>query len=246
MFKKRGRRVFKRNGRGRHMPLRKAQAKAVRHIASRVVNRRIETKRIQYTNSFVSSNGITGTGYIVDLVTSLNAAAGLAQGTQENERVGDVIHCRGIRLRMSIANHPYNSDTTYQQLKNKIGVRIMVVGTKDATATRGDILENDSFPAIQAPDTDKVKVLYDRFRYLHTEYTGALAGSNSMQTFFDHSIWVPGAKIGWRGKLQFVDNSATDLKGYRYYLAIFPSAPNDGAAECCSIIWNGMFYFKDA
>jgi len=120
-----------------------------------------------------------------------------------------------------------------------------VFATKDSSPTRTTLMDNNSFSFVQTLDTEQNKIMYDRTVALHTTQNVIITPSTYSTHRIVH-IWIPGNKIGYKGKLQFVDNSATALKGFSPWLAVFAGTQNDSGASACSLMWNGKFYFKDA
>jgi len=238
------RRRYRRRGGRRTMS--KPLYKAVRRIANKVVSRRVETKQILYSPSFVSQNGLNNAGVFWNLISTLNGSAGLAQGTSESTRIGDHIGCRGISLRLFLANTPFDGNQPYQIYHNKISIRVVIFSTKDTTVNRASLMDNSAFSFVQTLDTQQNRIIYDRTHYLHTTLNAGLVTNISYSTHKLVKIWIPGVKLGYRGDLQFVDNSATALKGFVPYMAIFAGNQNDGDASAASVMWNGKFYFKDA
>lgn len=216
----------------------RTQVKAIGRIAQKRINRKIETKSAPYSSSFVN-NLANSNGLFYDLISRLNTATGLPQGTAENQRVGDKVTVRGIKLRLCLTN--MYADSPIQGSTEKISVRVIIFGTKDTSPTKGSLLRANSFALVQEVDTDENRVIYDRIHSVHV--TSTLAGT---WTHTNVKIWVPGTKIGRKGVLQFQDNSATAVKGYNYYMAIIPAYPGDGGLDRIDVLWNGVFYFKDA
>lgn len=227
-------------------PLSFKQVKAVSKIVNKKVAKKIETKLSEYSTTYKAQNGIGPTGYFVNLISSLNNSSGIPQGTSESQRIGDKIQCRGIKLRLCFANHPYDGNQPYQVYSGKYSVRIVIFATKNASPDRSTLLRQDSFPLVQSTDTDENKIIMDRTYDFDTTLN---YGTITDIAFWSHKrveLFIPGHKIGYKGNVQFSDNSATTLKGYNYYMAVLPALPHDQGSAICSVIWNGVMYYKDA
>lgn len=221
-----------------------------RYIA-KAVNRRIETKSIQYHESSFRTTGPMpfGGGVFYNLVAALNNNAGLDQGTGENNRIGDKVTCRGISLRIDLANHNIStSGIPFQNENYTPSCRIVVFKTKTLFPSRGTLMRNDSYTGVQAIDTDENIVLYDRIVTLHTTHApSGLVDAKQADVHKLVKIWIKGHRLGFRGVLQFQDNSDVTLKGYNIFLGIMPYYPGDSfTLFVMDSIWNGVFYYKDA
>lgn len=213
--------------------------KSLVRAVSRIINRKIETKSATYSATY---NGtlVDGGGVYYNLVSSLNGGTGLPQGTGEYQRIGDRINCRGIKLRICLTN--YYGIGGIMANSEKCSVRIVVYGTKSTSPSRGQLFRNDSYALVQEVDTDENKVIYDR---IHTVKLNTDVGTSHL-THTNVRMWLPGFKFGRKGMIQFQDNTASTLKGYNYYLALFATFPGDQGETVVDTLWNGVFYFKDA
>lgn len=239
-FGKKGKRV-RRSG-----PLSRKQVKAVARVANRVCNKKIETKSAIYSTTFKAYNGITTSGIVYNLIEELNGSAGLPQGTAEARRIGDKIQARGLKLRLCFANHPYDGNQPYQVYSGKYSVRVVIFGTRTAVPTRATLFRADAFPLIQNPDTDENRIIYDRVHNFSTTLNYGVVTDISYWAHKLVNIWIPGHKLGYKGNLQFQDDSSTSLKGFSYYMGLFAALPHDSGNSVASVMWNGVFYFKDA
>lgn len=242
---------------------RDALVKKMRQVARTVVNRNIETKMSQWSDT----DGQEMKHNIIHTVETnfLNTSQGTADpsGTTNGFRIGDEINLRGIKLKFMFEMNERYTDTTY---------RIMVV-----KAPRGDAMaQNQLFHG----STNLMMANFNKERYTLIaskmfKITSGLRGATTSQapgggpltdgglygSSTDSllsrktrmvSLWLPGTKFGRNGRVQY-DAGGTVPKFFDYhvfavaysnYTTDTDQAIGYNVARCSEYI--RTMYYKDA
>lgn len=145
----------------------------VRAIVRQELNKKIETKEIEYDHTDIAGYSLADVSYGTSSFVS-RPLDGITQGVGDAQRIGTKITLRGMYFRFAL-----QSKTAYANF------RLMVVtpkGDKIEESTTSafiqQLLSNTASSATQylAPvDTDLYKVHYDKYMLLREEYNGTTA-----------------------------------------------------------------------
>lgn len=192
-FKSRSRRVFRK----KKMPLTRAQARAVKKIASN--SGELKEKQLTITTASV------GSGLNFAIGTALTANFAIAQGTDDDERIGDSLRIKDLCYKFNLTAGSTGGNTE--------PVRVVLYQCLDNVVTA---LLADTFsfwPNRQTADRS-YKKLYDRIVY-------PIDGQNNESKFFD--ICIKGKKLV---QVEF-DDAATTISRGEIIMQIIPM--NTGA-----------------
>lgn len=149
---------------------------SVKRIVRKEISKAIETKEATFDHSGTGMSSI-GNGGVGNAVTLFGHAANIAQGTADGQRIGNQITMRGIRY--------------YFPIQNAVGerinhVRVLYVmphryfpDSGTAATITSDVFGTASWNMFSPVNTDKYKVLLDKFLYFrNVSNAGSTADSN--------------------------------------------------------------------
>ncbi len=214
----------------------KKKTGSLKMMVKREISKQIETKErifqaYTYLNSFSWGSGAQVIGCFGDM----------ARGTEDGQRVGDLVFCKSIYLRMAIEVETGNLSANYNNC------RIVVVTPKSYSGTRYQPNDTQNFVRSVfynqndvrqycAPiDTDRWKVLYDKTKFLQKLPVDGVTSAIAPQTWYVNKFIKVNAPI----RYDTAQNVTNDI----YIIAVSDSngAPNAGAVagfvKC---------YYKDA
>jgi len=227
-----GRRRVKRSRRFRKT----SSKKGIARIAKAVFNRGVETKesRYAYTSVGTTSANFSSVSYGAGSIVT-GCFGGITNGTGQNNRIGNSIIARGIRIYMPLAPGDNNNCLRFIVVSPKSGAPIFPSSTASFVQS---VLSNGGSGSTQwtfPVDTQRYRVHYDKTFYLRMlPVDGSTATQAPVIKFLKIFIKV--------NRKMFWDDTNT-MNNDVYLVAISDSftAPNPGAI--------GGFvncYFKDA
>lgn len=243
---------------------RNALVKTMRRVASRVVQRNIETKTSQLSstdgiqiphNNFVylTTNG--------NLLHTQNGTADVEVGT--GQRIGDRIKLRGVSLKFMLELNERYSDVTF---------RILVVkSARDDVPTDSTLWNHESGnKMMDTLNKERFSIIAQKFTKLTARNLGLrditselstsgiyTSGAAAADNYLSRAtkilkIWVPGSKFAKRGNIVY-ENGGTRQKFFDYHVLVYAYA-NYSTTDTPPLIWNvgrvneflTKMYYKDA
>lgn len=168
---------------------RKSLSKMVKSMVNKQLNKRSETKLVEVTDTLDSSVEITpGTPFVWSDIMPL----GIAEGTGEEQRVGDEIELQSYQLRVRLGS-------------GTIDCRMIAVYFPDSDGDSfEDLYTNDipSFHPRKEATNERYKILFDRY-YLGDTLPGG-SGAGKIINYLNIKLPVKGLKVQY-------DSSATTI-----------------------------------
>lgn len=154
----------------------------------------------------------------------------VAQGTSENNRVGDKVHATYIKLGATMAAHATENTT----------MRVMLIQDKlnQGTApSAGDILEGTGVTGGYRSGICELNVddFPKRWRVLYDKTVRLVSGTAS-------AVQVLKASAKINAPIWYSGSAGTDEGRNQIYLLLI----SDAAANYPSLVWNARLYYKDA
>lgn len=223
------------------------------------LTRMIETKesqRVSNINAGLAHNNVhipqdsTATGNLNPFLLAFGTADPMAQGM--GNRVGDSIAVKGLTIKAFFENALNRARVYY---------RIMLLKcAKGDVPTRAVLFKNDSNnKMMDIVNTERFTILAQKIFTIETFNnaptgvgatgvpTGGTAAGNGTKLI---SMWVPGAKFGRGGVVQYHSDSTADLKFFDYRLAVvaydwFGTPQDNNEVGRINELFTKL-YFKDA
>lgn len=243
--------------------LSKPTYRAVKSIVQKQLNKVVETKKAVWSGDNYRQLQNNRLLIIDDTVLYTTQGTADPRNTDNQNRIGDKVLCKGVSFKMMLELNERFGDVT---------VRVMLIKYR-----RGDAPTMGTLFCEQAVNKQLDQVNTERFTILHQKYTklrmgnrvidaAQLVNTNSFGQNYDltanaHVItrptkilkfWVPGTKFGSKGILTY-DSGSNDTKFFDYAIVVIPYAdyavPIDAANApfiCAVNEYVRIHYFQDA
>jgi len=211
--------------------------------------RTAETKEFEFANEnqqLYHNTGVLGLAFTAPIM--FNSWNQIAQGTGKQQRIGDTIQARGMRVRIWIANKSDRPNVMYRIL-----VLVLPKTYNNVRVTSGSI---DPFAspwtgsngnAMCLPvDTEKgIRVLYDKTSNLQLNFSGVVGGGpkegHMLKRIFIKSKGGTGATIKYESNLT-QDIVQKPMAVYVIPYDSYGTLITDNIASCA---WFATMYYKD-
>lgn len=184
-------------------------------LIKNVVLKNSETKNVPYSHGKIElyhNSGSPASGRILHSSIQLDGAAmNPSQGTDDDNRIGNSINVRGVKVRMLLGQKDDRMNVTFRI------VVIKVTPQQEPSAVNQMFDDVSGNIMLDSLNTDRFKVVYSKFIKSHISPQLGTGASSEQKEFT--RIWR--FYLRTPRKIDFRDPSSNEYSGFRHYMYVF-------------------------